>query len=845
MLHKLFETAETSRMRTALGSISSNLMMADESYNIVYMNPALIAFLKEAEDDIKKALPDFNVDRLIGTNMDVFHKDPSHQRKMLSKLDRKYETSILVGGRSFNLIAAPVYGRNKKRQGTVVEWQDGAAKGQVDAINRSQAVIEFHMDGTIITANENFLATMGYTLEEIKGKHHSIFADPTYAASQEYKEFWEKLRRGEYDAGEYKRQGKGGREIWIQGSYNPIIDLKGKPVKVVKYASDITQQKLVAMAAIQQKLALDTCTSNVMMADANFNIIYMNDSLKRFLKEAEEDIRKELPRFDVEKLIGANIDVFHKNPSHQRTMLSKLDGEYRTSILVSGRSFNLVANPIFDERGTRLGTCVEWQDGIALGMAEAINKSQAVIEFYPDGTIIKANDNFLGVMGYASEEIEKKHHSMFVDRAYASSPEYRQFWEALNRGQAQTGEFKRLGKDNREIWIQASYNPILDLRGKVVRVIKTATDVTEMVTTRLENERGMIEAVRVMNEVAEGSLMQRMEGDYTGAFGDIKRALNATIDKLIEVVTGIKEATDSVNSAASEIASGSQDLSTRTENQASSLEETAASMEEITGTVQSNAENSKQANDLSAEARQVAEKGGGVVSTAIEAMGRIEASSQKISDIIGVIDEIAFQTNLLALNAAVEAARAGEAGKGFAVVASEVRSLAGRSASASKEIKALIQQSVEQVKSGSQLVNQTGTTLEGIVTSVNKVADIIAAIADASREQSSGISEINTAVAQMDEMTQQNAALVQETTAAAQSLAQKGIELNRLISFFTVDENESSSFGAQNDRVAPISYTNSHKAPALKKPSPAVIAKKAASAANGHAHHAGDGWEEF
>lgn len=845
MFSRFTDNAHTNRMKEALRSISSSVMMADENFNIVYMNEALTRLLKEAEADIKKALPNFSVDRLIGTNMDAFHQDPSHQRGMLSKLTGRYETSILVGGRSFNLIAIPVFGKHGKRHGMIVEWQDGAAKGQVDAIHRSQAVIEFAMDGTILTANRIFLDTMGYTLEEIKGKHHSLFAEPAYAASPAYTGFWEKLRRGEYDAGEYKRFAKGGREIWIQASYNPILDLKGVPVKVVKYASDITAQKSLANAASRQKLALDSCTANVMMADADFNIIYMNEALRRFLKEAEAEIKKDLPRFDVEKLVGSNIDVFHKNPAHQRGMIGKLDSEYKTSILVGGRSFNLVANPIFDEHGVRLGTCVEWHDGIALGMAEAINKSQAVIEFTPDGLISKANDNFLQAMGYALEEIRGKHHALFVDSTYGASTEYRQFWEALNRGDAQTGEFRRFAKGGREIWIQASYNPILDLRGKVVRVIKTATNITEMVHTRQENERGMNEAVRVLSDVSEGNLQLRMNGEYHGTFGDIKRTMNATIDKLIEVVVGIKEASEAVNAAAGEIASGSQDLSARTENQASSLEETAASMEEITGTVQSNAENSKQADNLSAEARHVAEKGGEVVNTAITAMGRIEHSSQKISDIIGVIDEIAFQTNLLALNAAVEAARAGEAGKGFAVVASEVRSLAGRSASASKEIKALIQESVEQVKNGSQLVNQTGATLEGIVTSVNKVADIIAAIAEASREQSSGITEINTAIAQMDEMTQQNAALVEETTAAAQSLAQKGIELNRLISFFRVDEDAHAAPGwaGHDDRIAPAARKQAVKAPSLKKPAPAAVIRQAG---NGHAKIAsGDGWEEF
>jgi methyl-accepting chemotaxis protein len=292
----------------------------------------------------------------------------------------------------------------------------------------------------------------------------------------------------------------------------------------------------------------------------------------------------------------------------------------------------------------------------------------------------------------------------------------------------------------------------------------------------------------VLGAVAQGDLTRRITGDYAGVFGQLKGDVNLTADKLFEVVSNINEASTQITGAASEVAAGSQDLSERSEQQASALEETAASMEELAATVRQNSANAQQANQLAAGAREVAAGGGQVVSDAISAMGRIEDSSQKIEDIVGMIDEIAFQTNLLALNAAVEAARAGDAGKGFAVVAQEVRNLAQRSAQASKEIKTLIAESSQQVRSGADLVKGAGRTLDEILGSVKRVADIVAEIAAASAEQASGIDQVNAAVTQMDEMTQQNAALVEESTAAAHSLEDQARHLSEVMAFFHTGE---------------------------------------------------------
>jgi methyl-accepting chemotaxis protein len=540
------------------------------------------------------------------------------------------------------------------------------AKGQVAAISRVQAVIEFALDGTILTANQNFLDAVGYTLEEIRGQHHRMFVEPAYAASDDYRRLWEKLGKGEYDAGQYKRLAKGGREIWIQASYNPILNADGKAYKVVKFATDVTQQRREAEMNAAFKGALDNLLSNVMVADNDLNIVYLNNTVQAMLQDAQSDIRKDLPQFDAARLLGTNIDSFHKNPAHQRGLLAGLEQTFSSQVHLGGRTFRIVANPMRDTQGKRIGTVVEWAD--------------------------------------RTQEL------------------------------------------------------------------------------RVEEEVGQI-----VSRALENDLSLRVDLDGKPEFfAKLGGGLNKLLDNVAQMVRDIKGAAAAVRMGAEEISKGNTNLSQRTEEQSSSLEETASSMEEMTSTVKQNADNAGQANQLATAARDQAEKGGGVVGKAVRAMTEINEASKKIADIISVIDEIAFQTNLLALNAAVEAARAGEQGRGFAVVASEVRNLAGRSATAAKEIKGLIKDSVRKVEDGSALVTQSGQTLEQIVASVKKVSDIIAEIAAASREQSSGIEQVNKAVMQMDEMTQQNAALVEQATAASQAMAEGAGELNRMMERFTL-----------------------------------------------------------
>ncbi|MGD2117650.1 MAG: PAS domain-containing protein [Chromatiales bacterium] len=728
--------------------------------------------------------------------------------------------------------------------------------GQIEAIGKSQAVIEFTMDGSILNANENFLNTLGYTLDEIKGKHHSMFAEPKYTASAEYKDFWGRLNRGEYDSGEYKRLGKGGREIWIQASYNPIMDPGGKPYKVVKYATDVTAQKLQNADYVGQLEAIGKSQA-VIEFTMDGNILNANENFLNTLGYTLDEIKGKHHSMFAEPKYAAS--------AAYKDFWAKLgrgeydSGEYKR-LGKGGKEIWIQAsyNPIMDLNGKPYKvvkyatdvTAQKLQNADYVGQIEAIGKSQAVIEFTMAGNILNANENFLNTLGYTLDEIKGKHHSMFAEPKYAASAAYKDFWAKLGRGEYDSGEYKRLGKGGKEIWIQASYNPIMDLNGKPYKVVKYASDITGEKEQAIMTEQCLGEAGQVMRELANGNLSKFMVGEYSGEFETLKEAINTTVTKLRETVEQISRATGSINVSASEISQGNNNLSARTEQQAANLEETAASMEELTSTVKNNADNAQQANQVAATARSAAENGGEVVSQAVTAMGQISESSNKIAEIIGVIDEIAFQTNLLALNASVEAARAGEQGRGFAVVATEVRNLASRSAEAAKEIKGLIKDSVEKVNSGSELVNQTGESLQEIVDGVKKVGDIIAEIASASSEQSAGIDQVNQAVTQMDEMTQQNAALAEQTSAASVAMTTTANEMQQAMSFFRTsasndaDELVQPMAQAAAARVAPKAAAPKPTLAPKRAPAPKAAPRPVASSSSAAAVDEEE-WEEF
>jgi methyl-accepting chemotaxis protein len=475
----------------------------------------------------------------------------------------------------------------------------------------------------------------------------------------------------------------------------------------------IEADRKAADETLRIKVALDVSSNSVMVADTEGKIIYANASVLEMMRLAEADLRQQLPNFRADQIIGSNFDIYHRQPSHQRNLLASLKGTHRAEMTIGGRYFSLVACPIINERAERLGTVVEWRDRTA----------EIAIEQEVAGIIEAA------VAGDFSKRLDSARMSGF----------FKQISDGIN-------------------------------------ALLTA------------NSTALEEVGAMLARLSKGNLTEKIEADYQGVLGKLKDDANMTVDNLQEIIVSIKDATDAINTAAKEIASGNQDLSSRTEEQASSLEETASSMEQLTSTVKQNADNSRQANELAGNAQLVAVKGGEVVGQVVQTMSAIHQSSSKIADIIGVIDGIAFQTNILALNAAVEAARAGEQGRGFAVVATEVRNLAQRSAAAAKEIKGLISDSVDKVETGNKLVDQAGRTMEEVVASIKRVAKIMADISDASREQSSGIEQVCLAVSQMDEVTQQNAALVEEAAAAAESLEEQAASLAQAVAVFALNK---------------------------------------------------------
>ena len=483
----------------------------------------------------------------------------------------------------------------------------------LSALGKAQAFIEFEMDGTIITANENFLNAMGYSLAEIKSKHHSLFLEPADRDSPSYKKFWDDLNRGIFRREQFKRIGKGGKEVWIEASYNPILDRRGRPFKIVKFATDVSEQK-----------------------------------------RAYADL---------------------------------------------------------------------------IGKIDAINRSQAVIEFNLDGTVITANQNFLDLLGYRLEEVAGKHHSLFVEPAQRESADYRQFWEALRRGEYQSAQYKRIGKGGKEVWIEASYNPVMDLNGRPWKVVKFATDLSG------------------------------------------RKAQNAALARDFE--TGVKALVNAVSNSADTMQSTAQSLAAAAEqtNQQSSTVSVAS--EELAASVSEIARQLTIATDVISTAVAVAQKSERMVAELVDA-------AAKIGDVTRMITDIASQTNLLALNATIEAARAGEAGKGFAVVASEVKSLATQTARATEEID-------DQIKGIQDVSRSTAKAIGEIAKIIGQVSEISTSISGAVEEQSAATREVSVNITGVTQAANETGRSSVDVLTVAQSLAQQATGLEGRVDEFLVN----------------------------------------------------------
>ncbi|UTA47661.1 methyl-accepting chemotaxis protein [Simiduia sp. 21SJ11W-1] len=764
-------------LESAINNTLTAIMMVDRDLVITYVNKATMALFRKHEKTFQSIWPGFSAseDYMIGKCIDDFHKKPEHQRRILNDPSNlPYRTDIQVADLIIELNVSSIMGDDGSYIGCTLEWND------VTAIRETED-----------------------------------------------------------------------RGVRLQG-------------------------------------AVDQSTTALMMVDRNFEITYMNQASLKLLKEHEAVFQKKWPTFRADEsfMMGACIDMFHKNPAHQRKMLDDPSIlPYTTDIHIEDLTFSLGVSAIYSRTGDYIGNCLEWSDVSELRKRQLeVGRLSSAVEGMTTnlmmadtkGNIVYMNPSVGQMLKKREAKIQTVLPSFRVDKIVGTN--FDSFHKNPAHQQNLLGNPDNLPYQNDIALAGLEFNltaiALRDSDGKHVGTAVQWVDNTEekdaqrqigaLINAAIEGNLDkridtssyegfmkdlgdginklmdtIVEPVNntidIIQSLSQGDVSRNMDGEYGGQFLALSSAINESMNNLRNMVSEIRSASNNVFSAAREIAEGNNDLSQRTETQASNLEETASAMEELTTTVQQNAENASEATKLASGVMDRASNGGTVVKSAVQAMEDINRSSRKISDIIGVIDEIAFQTNLLALNAAVEAARAGEQGRGFAVVAAEVRNLAQRSAAAAKEIKGLINDSVEAVGKGNKLVDETGQTFGELVEAVKEVVAMISDIDSASKEQAAGINEISQAVAQMDEMTQQNAALVEEASASSRAMEDQAQQLLEQVSFF--------STGEEDTQVAQASPRT--KTTARRPANGAAARAQRPARAGGQAKASDEEWEEF
>lgn len=679
-------------------------------------------------------------------------------------------------------------------------------KSRLDAIDRAFALIEFDLSGRVLEANSNFLALMGYTLEEITGQHHRIFCDKDYAGSAAHRQFWQKLGKGDFDQGEYKRIRKDGREVWIQASYNPVFGLDGEPVKIVKVAMDVTEQRLAAAEAAGKVAAIDRAQAVIEFA-LDGTVLTANGNFLSIMG------------YEIDQVVGRNHKIFCEeayvaSPDYAEMWSRLRAGEYVAGVFkrraANGREVWIRAtyNPILDIEG-RPAKIVKFALDISdtqrrnlefEGKVRAIGRAQGVVEFALDGTVLDANENFLALTGYTLDEVVGRHHRMFCTPELAASADYAAFWEKLGRGDYDGGEYHRRTKDGRDIWIQATYNPIFDLDGKPVKVVKFASDVTEQKIRAVEF-RARVDAVSRAQAVIEfdldGNVLSANENflrlmgyslrevtgqnhsmfcspDYirsleyrdfwlrlnrgefhSGRFHRVGKYdrdvyIQATYNPLFDLAGNpiriVKYATDITDQVMLE-----REIGDRACEMTGLIDRLSTSIHAINTATE-------QAETLSLQTRANAETGRHALNGAIESIELIQKSAAGIAEIVSIIGEIAGQTNLLAFNAEIEAARAGEHGVGFSVVAGEVRKLAERSSTAARDIGRLIEESIARISEGTGRSLDASRAFVGIFDSAEKTGAAIGAISQSAHAQDVVTTDAVELIRQLGDATRRDAA---------------------------------------------------------------------------------------
>lgn len=652
-----------------------------------------------------------------------------------------------------------------------------------------------------------------------------------------------------------------------EGRYDVTIPGLGRGDEIGRVGRSVENLRLALAAAaeanrdaIMKGTGFDASSAAMILTDDEMRIVGMNNAFRELAELRRDELKKMAPKFELENLIGMQMDEFHKAPHTNRETLAKASFPHSTTIQVDDVSLSLTLGKAVDEDGNLEGYVLEWNDETETqktgAIAAALNESQVQLEFTPNGTVKSANARFDAVMGPNSVALGKTEFDhLFVPKAGLASD----VWSSVLAGETWFG--KAALKGPKTLTIDATICPIKGAKGKVIAVNVMGKDITdaeaqaekaEALRAQMEaDQASVVEKLRIgLAAVAKGDVTSTINdvfpGDYDTLRADFNNALKGLDDALMSVVTNAV----TIRNEAGDITSAADDLSKRTEHQAATLEETSAALTEIARSVASAAKGADEANHVVVEARENAEESGGVVRQAVSAMGEIEASSDQISRIISVIDDIAFQTNLLALNAGVEAARAGDAGRGFAVVASEVRALAQRSSEAAREINDLISRSGSQVKHGVQLVGQAGEALERIVASVSGIAEHVSTIATSAAEQATALEEVTGAMNQLDNVTQQNAAMFEETTAASHALTSEAKALTSTISRFktsstaaaepSVSRQDSAGSVTETDGTPTFVRSTNHRTPP-----PKPIAATHGNAALDLSDQVEEDWEDF